>query len=202
VETKFQDIEERTRYKMLAALVIPRPIAFVSTRSENGVANCAPYSFFNVMSSEPPLLAINIGIREDGGAKHTLKNILRTKEFVINLVDESIANAMHLASGEFAEDESEFDKVGLTPVPAAVVKHPRIKEAPASFECTLWKHIELPKGRAIVIGEIVHMYSRDGIVDTSTWRIVDDRYQPIGRTYANGYCTTRQRFKLPGKLPD
>lgn len=201
MDVAFQDIEERTRYKMLAALVIPRPIAFISTRSENGVANCAPFSFFNVVSSDPPLLVVNIGTREDGGTKHTLKNILRTKEFVVNLVDEATANGMHIASGEFAEDESEFDKAGLTPVDAKVVKHPRIKESPASFECTLWKHIELPHARAILFGEVVHLHARDGMIDTKTWRIVDSEYQPVGRTYANGYCTTRQRFKLPGELP-
>jgi len=202
VNVAFQTIDERTRYKMLAALVIPRPIAFISTRSENGVANCAPFSFFNVVSSDPPLLVINIGTREDGGAKHSLKNILRTGEFVVNLVDEATANGMHLASSELPEDESEFDKAGFTPVESKVVKHPRIAESPAAFECTLWKHIELPHARAIIFGEVVHLHARDGIIDTKTWRIVDDMYQPIGRTYANGYCTTRQRFKLPGKLPD
>jgi flavin reductase (DIM6/NTAB) family NADH-FMN oxidoreductase RutF len=201
VDVRFQDIDEKTRYKMLTALVIPRPIAFVSTLSANGVANCAPFSFFNVLSSVPPILAINIGTREDGLAKHTLKNILRTKEFVVNLVDEATANGMHIASGEFPEEESEFDKAGFTPVPAAAVKHPRIAESPAAFECTLWKHIELPHSRAIVMGEIVHLHAREGLIDPKTWRIVDAAYEPVGRLYANGYCTTRQRFKLPGALP-
>jgi flavin reductase (DIM6/NTAB) family NADH-FMN oxidoreductase RutF len=198
----FSALDEKTRYKMLVALVIPRPIAFVSTRSANGVANCAPFSFFNVMSQDPPLVAINIGTREDGSLKDTLKNILRTGEFVVNLVDEATANGMHVASGEFAEDESEFDKAGFTPVEAAVVKHPRIAESPAAFECRLWKRIELPHAREIIFGEILHLHAREGLIDLKTHRIVDDAYQPVGRLYANGYCTTRQRFKLPGRLPD
>jgi flavin reductase (DIM6/NTAB) family NADH-FMN oxidoreductase RutF len=202
MEIPFAGLDAKSRYKMMVALVIPRPIAFVSTWSANGVANCAPYSFFNVMSQEPPLLAINIGTREDGSPKHTAKNIRRTGEYVINLVDEATANGMHIASGEYSEDESEFDKAGFTPVPATVVKHPRIAESPAAFECRLWKRIELPQGREIVIGEIVHLHAKDGLVDLATWRINDDAYRPVGRLYANRYCTTRQRFTLPGKLPD
>lgn len=201
MDIDFLALEPKTRYKMLAALVIPRPIAFISTRGENGVANCAPFSFFNVMSQDPPLLVINIGTREDGGVKDTARNILRSGEFVVNLVDEATANGMHIASGEFAEHESEFDKAGFTPVQSSVVKHPRIAESPAAFECRLWKRIELPHAREILFGEILHLHARDGLIDPGTLRINDGAYQPIGRLYANGYCTTRQRFKLPGALP-
>src|SRR5207237_2648853 len=102
------------RYKLLIGLVIPRPIAWVSTRSENGVANCAPFPFFTVFPEAPPLCVIGINPRSDGAMKHTLKNIRRTSEFVVNLVDEATANAMHISSGEFPEDVSEFDKAGLT----------------------------------------------------------------------------------------
>src|SRR5262245_7828628 len=122
------------RYKLLIGLVIPRPIAWVSTWSENGVANCAPFSFFNVISEDPPLCIISFNWRSDREIKHTLKNIRRTKEFVVNLADESTANAMHLTGTEIPETESEFSKFGLTPVPAKLVKHPRIGEAAASFE--------------------------------------------------------------------
>src|SRR4051812_14288854 len=94
------------RYKLLIGLVIPRPIAWISTRSANGVANCAPFSFFNVFSEDPPLCVIGINPRSDGAMKHTLKNIRRTKEFVVNLADESTANAMHVSSYEFTEEES------------------------------------------------------------------------------------------------
>ncbi len=201
MDIDFLALEPKTRYKMLAALVIPRPIAFISTRSENGVANCAPFSFFNVMSQDPPLVVVNIGTRDDGGIKDTARNILRSGEFVVNLVDEATANGMHIASGEFAEDESEFERAGFTPVESLVVKHPRIAEAPAAFECRLWKRIELPRAREILFGEILHLHAREGLIDPQTYRVNDGAYQPIGRLYANGYCTTRQRFKLPGALP-
>src|ERR671934_89108 len=113
------------RYKLLIGLVIPRPIAWISTRSANGVANCPPFSFFNVFSEDPPLCVIGINPRSDGAMKHSLKNIRRTREFVVNLVDEATANAMHISSYEFAEDVSEFEKTGLSTAPALTVQHPR-----------------------------------------------------------------------------
>jgi len=136
VDLTLARLSAHERYKLLIGLVIPRPIAWISTRSENGVANCAPFSFFNVFSEDPPLCVIGINPRSDGALKHTLKNIRRTREFVVNLVDEATANAMHISSGEFPEDVSEFDKTGLTPAPAVTVQHPRIAEAAACLECS------------------------------------------------------------------
>jgi flavin reductase (DIM6/NTAB) family NADH-FMN oxidoreductase RutF len=189
------------RYKLLIGLVIPRPIAWISTRSENGVANCAPFSFFNVFSEDPPLCVIGINPRKDGAMKHTLKNIRRTREFVVNLVDEATANAMHVSSYEFPEDESEFDKTGLTPAPAATVQHPRIAQAAACLECRLYRLIEVSGTRELVLGEILLVHAREGIIDPQTKRISEAHYRPIGRLFADRYCTTRQRFDLPGALP-
>jgi len=190
------------RYKLLIGLVIPRPIAWISTRSANGVANCAPFSFFNVFSEEPPLCVIGINPRSDGAMKHSLKNIRRTREFVVNLVDEATANAMHVSSHEFAEDESEFEKTGLSEAPAILVQHPRIAEAAACLECRVERLIEVSGTRQLVLGEILLVHARDGIIDPQTKRISEERYRPIGRLFADRYCTTRQRFNLPGKLPD
>jgi flavin reductase (DIM6/NTAB) family NADH-FMN oxidoreductase RutF len=189
------------RYKLLIGLVIPRPIGWVSTWSENGVANCAPFSFFNVISEEPPLCILSFNRRSDGALKHSLKNIRRTGEFVVNLADESTANAMHLSSSEIPETESEFAATGLTPVPAKRVKHPRIAEAAASLECKVERRIEFGPERELVIGEILHIHARDGIVDPVSKRVSEENYHPIGRLYASRYCTTRQRFNLPGSLP-
>src|ERR687897_2406126 len=129
MDLKLAEVSPHERYKLLIGLVIPRPIAWISTRSANGVANCAPFSFFNVFSEDPPVCVIGINQRSDGELKHSLKNIRRTGEFVVNLVDEATANAMHISSHEFAEEESEFQKTGLTEAPAAMVQHPRIAEA-------------------------------------------------------------------------
>ncbi|CAN0172850.1 unnamed protein product [Phaeothamnion confervicola] len=189
------------RYKLLVGLVVPRPIAFVSTYNANGVANCAPFSFFNVISHVPPLVIISFGTRDSGHSKDTLRNILRTKEFVVNLVDEATANGMHIASGEFSEEESEFDKAGFTPAPALKVAHPRIAESPASFECILRDQKELEPGRVFLFGEIIMLHSAEGIIDPATHRINESAYKPVGRLWGNKYCTTRQRFTLPGELP-
>jgi flavin reductase (DIM6/NTAB) family NADH-FMN oxidoreductase RutF len=199
---KLAELTPHERYKLLIGLVIPRPIAWISTRSANGVANCAPFSFFNVFSEDPPLCVIGINPRSDGATKHSLKNIRRTREFVVNLVDEATANAMHLSSKEFAEDESEFEKAGLSEAPGVLVQHPRIAEAAACLECRVERLIEVSGTRELVLGEIVLIHARDGIIDPATKRISEELYRPVGRLFANRYCTTRQRFDLPGKLPD
>jgi flavin reductase (DIM6/NTAB) family NADH-FMN oxidoreductase RutF len=189
------------RYKLLIGLVIPRPIAWISTRSANGVANCAPFSFFNVFSEDPPLCVIGINPRKDGAIKHSLKNIRRTHEFVVNLVDEASANAMHLSSAEFPEDVSEFEKAGLSTAPAKLVQHPRIAEAAACLECRVERILEISATRELVLGHILLVHAREGIIDPQTKRISEAHYRPIGRLFADRYCTTRQRFNLPGELP-
>jgi flavin reductase (DIM6/NTAB) family NADH-FMN oxidoreductase RutF len=201
VDLKLAELPTLEVYKLLIGLVIPRPIAWISTWSANGVANCAPFSFFNVFSEDPPLCVIGINPRSDGAMKHSLKNIRRTGEFVVNLVDEATANAMHVSSHEFAEEESEFEKTGLTPVAAALVQHPRIAEAAACLECKLYRLLEISGTRELVLGEILLVHARDGVIDPKSKRISEQHYRPIGRLFANRYCTTRQRFNLPGELP-
>jgi len=201
MDLELAKLSAHERYKLLIGLVIPRPIAWISTRSENGVANCAQFSFFNVFSEDPPLCVIGINPRSDGAMKHTLKNIRRTREFVVNLVDEATANAMHLSSEEFPENVSEFEKAGLTPAPAVTVQHPRIAQAAACLECKLHQLIEISGTRELVLGEIQLVHAREGIIDPKTKRISEEHYRPIGRLFADRYCTTRQRFDLPGKLP-
>jgi flavin reductase (DIM6/NTAB) family NADH-FMN oxidoreductase RutF len=201
MELKLAGLSAHERYKLLIGLVIPRPIAWVSTWSENGVANCAPFSFFNVISEEPPLCILSFNNRSDGAMKHTLKNIRRTGEFVVNLADETTANAMHASAAEIPEGESEFARAGLTPEPARTVRHPRIAEAAASLECRVERRIEFGPEREMVVGEILLVHARDGIIDPASKRISEERYRPVGRLFANRYCTTRQRFDLPGKLP-
>lgn len=201
MDLKLAELPALERYKLLIGLVIPRPIAWISTRSANGVANCAPFSFFNVFSEEPPLCVIGINPRSDGQMKHTLKNIRRTGEFVVNLVDELTANAMHVSSAEYAEEESEFEKAGLTEAPAALVQHPRIAEAAACLECKVHQILEMSPVRQLVLGDILLVHARQGIIDPKSKRISEAHYRPIGRLFANRYCTTRERFNLPGELP-
>lgn len=187
------------RYKVLTGLIFPRPIALVSTRSNNGVANCAPFSWFNAICEDPPLLYLSFNARTDNKMKHTLANILRTEEFVVNLVDEAIADGMHIASTEFPEEVSEFSEAGFTESPCTVVNHPRITEAPASLECRLFRRIEVGPARDIIIGEVLHVHARDGLIDPDSKRVSETDYWPVGRLYASHYCTTRDRFHLPRK---
>jgi flavin reductase (DIM6/NTAB) family NADH-FMN oxidoreductase RutF len=202
MDLRLAELTLSERYKLLTGLVVPRPIAWISTVNAAGVANCAPYSFFNAFAEDPPLVMVSFGPRIDRKVKHSLKNTLDTGEFVVNLVDEDTANAMHLSSEEIPEDESEIDKTGLTPAPALMVRHPRIAEAVACFECRVFKHLEIVPGRVFIIGEILLVHAREGVIDPQSKRISDAHYRPIGRLYANRYCTTRQRFTLPGKLPE
>jgi len=197
VDLALAQLPAHERYKLLIGLVIPRPIAWVSTWSENGVANCAPFSFFNVISEEPPLCILSFNRRSDGAMKHTLKNIRRTGEFVVNLADEGTANALHASGAEIPESESEFARSGLTAVPARTVKHPRIAEAAASLECRVERRIEFGPEREMVVGEILLLHAREGIIDPMTKRISEELYRPIGRLFANRYCSTRDRFDLP-----
>ena len=201
MDLRLAELPAHERYKLLIGLVIPRPIAWISTWSENGVANCAPFSFFNVFSEDPPLCVIGINPRSDGAMKHSLKNIRRTREFVVNLVDEATANAMHLSSREYPEEVSEFEQVGLTTAPAITVKHPRIAEAAACLECRVERIVEISGTRELVLGEIQLVHARGGIIDPQTKRISEAHYRPIGRLFGERYCTTRQRFNLPGDLP-
>lgn len=201
MDLKLSELPPLERYKLLIGLVIPRPLAWISTYSANGVANCAPFSFFNVFSEDPPLCVIGINPRSDGQVKHSLKNIRRTKEFVVNLVDEDTANAMHVSGREFPEDVSEFEQAGLTPAPAITVQHPRIAQAAACLECRLERLIVISATRELVLGEIQLVHAREGIIDPQTKRISETNYRPIGRLFGDRYITTRQRFNLPGKLP-
>ncbi len=189
------------RYKLLTGLVYPRPIALVSTWNENGVANCAPYSYFNAMCEDPMLVILSFNARSDGAMKHSLANLLRTREFVVNLVDEGIANGMHLSSAEVPDDVSEFEQAGFSVASGTRVAQPRVAEAPASFECRLFQRIQLGAVRDLILGEVVHVHVRDGIVDPRTYRVSETKYRPVGRLYGTRYCTTRQRFDLPGELP-
>jgi len=202
MELKASDLTAIERYKILAGLIFPRPIDLVSTRSENGVANCAPFSWFNAVCEDPPLLVISFGPRTDSKTKHSLANILRSGEFVVNLVDEAIANGMHISSSEFPETVSEFAEAGFTQAESTVISHPRIAEAPVSFECRLFKRVEIGPARDIILGEVIHVHAHDGLIDPVTKRVSEDGYFPVGRLYGTRYCTTRQRFDLPGDLPD
>jgi flavin reductase (DIM6/NTAB) family NADH-FMN oxidoreductase RutF len=118
MEVRFADLEQAARYKLLIGLVYPRPIALISTTNANGVHNAAPFSFFNVVADEPAMVMVSFNRRRDGTLKHTVRNIRRSRCFVVNLVDEAIANRMLVAGQDLPDAVSEFEAAGLTPAPS------------------------------------------------------------------------------------
>jgi flavin reductase (DIM6/NTAB) family NADH-FMN oxidoreductase RutF len=181
----------RERHQLLIGTVVPRPIAFVSTTGEGG-NNVAPFSYFNVIASTPPLLGVSIGLRR-GQPKDTLRNIQAAREFVINLVDEAmIAKAVH-ASGEWPYGADEFALAGLTPVASERVGAPRVGESPVSYECTLERVVSF-ETCALVVGRVVCAHVRDGL-----WRdgaIDPAELRPVSRLGRDDYAPVREVFQL------
>jgi flavin reductase (DIM6/NTAB) family NADH-FMN oxidoreductase RutF len=185
------------RYKLLAGLVVPRPIALVTTQSADGRVNAAPFSFFNVFAEEPPLIVLGLGISLRGGAKDTTMNILATGEFVINLVDEPIAEAMNLCAIDFPPEISETEVAGLDLLPSQKIAPPRVAQAPVNFECRHYETLQAASERHLVVGEILIAHVKDGVVDPATLRVDRDLYAPIGRLFGGGYVRTHDRFEMP-----
>ena len=183
-------------YPVLASLVTPRPIALVTTLSPDGRLNAAPFSFFNVLGATPPIVAFAPGDREDGTPKDTAMNVRLTHEFVVNLVDEAIAEPMNRCAAPLPYGENELTRAGLTTAPSSVVKPPRIAEAPASLECAEWGTLQIG-GNRVVIGLVKRVHIRDEFFDSEKMRVRADKLFLIGRMAApHCYCRTRDRFEM------
>lgn len=187
-------------YTLLASLVTPRPIAWVTTLSPDGVVNAAPFSFFNVLGDDPPIVGFCPGDREDGTPKDTARNVRLTHEFVVNLVDESVAEAMNKTAASLPYGVSEIERAGVTTLPSSVVKPPRIAEAPASLECTEWGTLQIG-GNRLIIGVVKRVHVRDDLFDPETQRIRSERLHIVGRMASpHWYCRTTDRFEM--RWPD
>ena len=197
MQIDFSQITEYQRYKLMASLIVPRPIALVTTLGENGVLNAAPFSMFNMLGEEPPIVMISINRLKDGALKDTAANIVRTGEFVVHLSDEAMAEKMHRCGDRLPPHESELAHAGLTAAPCNAVAPSRIVEAPVAFECTLWETLET-ESRQIFIGQVRWLHAREGLIDTELWRVRLQDYFPVGRFGASFYVNTRERFSLEG----
>ena len=183
-------------YPILASLVTPRPIALVTTLSPDGKVNAAPFSFFNVLGAAPPILAFAPGDRDDGTPKDTARNIRLTHEFVVNLVDEAIAEAMNKCAASLPYGENELVLAGLRAAPSAVVKPPRILESPVSLECQEWGTLQIGDNR-VVIGLVKRVHLREELFDVERKRVRSDKLFLIGRMASpHWYCRTRDRFEM------
>jgi flavin reductase (DIM6/NTAB) family NADH-FMN oxidoreductase RutF len=181
-------------YKLLTNLVVPRPIAWVTTISPVGIVNLAPFSFFNAVGSDPLYVVIGIGRRDTGEPKDTAANIITTGEFVVNMVTEELLNAMNISAAEFPADQSEIAPAGLQTAPSLRVKPPRLASAQASLECKLFEAKPLGSS-TLIIGEIIMFHVADELVGP---RMHINHFAPIGRLGSpSTYCRTTDRFELP-----
>lgn len=190
-------------YKLMIGAIVPRPIAFVSSLDVRGVRNLAPFSFFNGVSADPPVVLFCASVRREdpqrgvGPHKDTLLNVIATREFVINVVTESIAEKMNLTSAQVPPDVDEFELSGLTPLPSELVKPPRVAESPVQMECRLRQIIKISEqvhGSTIVLGDVLRFHVREDLVDN--FRIDADKLAAIGRMGGPTYVRTRDRFDL------
>ena len=183
-------------YKLLIGCVVPRPIAWVSTVDAHGVNNLAPFSFFMGVCGDPPTIAFSSGPRE-GQKKDTAANAARAGEFVVNVVDDPLAEAMNLTSGEYPPGVDEFALTGLTAVPAVRVGAPRVAEAPISLECHLSQIINVGRGpHQLVLGEIVYFHIRDELYSAETGRIDMHGLHPVARLAGEMYGHVRDVYAM------
>jgi len=193
-----QKMPARDFYRYMIGSIVPRPIAWVSTLSPKGVANLAPFSFFNAVGANPPTVVFCPANKRDGSKKDTLLNIEATKEFVINIVPFALANVMNDTSAEYAYDESEFDFVKIERAPSQVVKPPRVKSAPVHIECTLTQIVNIGDGALganLVIGRILWMNVDASVLDAEN-QIDPRKLDAIGRMGGIGYARTTDLFDI------
>lgn len=195
MEFDFTILPPQDRYRLLTNFVGPRPIALVTTRSEAGHLNGAPMSFFNVFSQDPPIVILGIQTRADGEEKDTLRNIRRTGEFCVNMVDLDLAEGMILCGVNFAADVDEPSFAGMETAACRRIDARYIARTPCAMECRVERIIDFPR-RAIVLGEVVEMTVRDDCLDAQGRYVNPGVYQPIARLHADNYIVADRQFEL------
>ena len=195
----FATIPAQDRYRLLVSTVVPRPIAWVVTQDIAGRLNAAPFSFFNAVSQEPPIIIIGIGGRRPGDAKDTGRNIRETGEFVVNLVAYENLAPMNVTAIDFPPEVDEIAEAGLTTLPSARVKPPRIAESPVALECRRFLLIDLAVDRTLVLGEVLAMHVRDDCIEDRARLYVDTpKLDLVGRMHGRGwYARTTERVEVP-----
>jgi flavin reductase (DIM6/NTAB) family NADH-FMN oxidoreductase RutF len=186
-------------YKLLVSTVVPRPIALATTVDREGRVNAAPFSFFNAVSSVPPVVVLGIspGVNGGDGYKDTERNIRDTGEFVVNLVDEALAESMNICGVDFPSGTAELDMARLTPVPSAEIRPPRIAQSPVSFECRRITGVSLGPRSMLEIGRVIHIHIRDDLVDPAKFYVATEKLRLIGRMHGRGwYARTSDLFLM------
>ena len=200
--SQFIDLDEITaseRYKLLTALVIPRPIAWVTTSDFNGNSNAAPYSFFNVFDQDPAIIILGLEHKADGTAKDTENNINILNEFVVNLVSSDMLENMVETAASYTPDESEPDVLGLSLTASKKVKPPRLTDAPVAIECERIMSLSLSSERSILLGRAVCVFAKNGLIDATTLDVDWENDYPIARLFADRYAEIGRirRYSIP-----
>lgn len=183
------DLAPRDTYFLLTSLVVPRPIAWVSTLSAEGVRNLAPHSYFNAISSSPPIVHFT-----STGVKDSLRNVRATGEFVVNVVSRDLLEVMNLTAADFPPGEDEFAWAGLDAAPSQTVAAPRVASARAALECRVREVLSMGNG-TMVFGDVLHFH-----VDDDVWRdgrVAPELLQPVGRLSGAGYAPVDTVLRLP-----
>lgn len=189
----FRKLSRGDAYRLLIDMIVPRPIAFVSTQNRLGATNVAPFSFFSGVSSDPPVLSISCGPKKDGTPKDTLRNITETAEFVVNIMGHAHLTQLHQASAEYPYGVSEFDRIGLTPQASTEVKPPRVAEAAIQIECQLREIVEVGSTR-LVLGNLLVAHVSPAVLRGD--RIDVLALDPIARLGGRLYGKTREIIEL------
>ncbi|WP_371230979.1 flavin reductase family protein [Pseudomonas sp. QE6] len=193
----FQQLSAREKYKILIGSVVPRPIALVTTIDPQGRANAAPFSFFNALSADPPILALGVENYSDLSPKDTTLNIRHNQEFTVNIVSDALVEAMNVCAVPFEPGFDELVAAGLTAIPGTRVGCPRIGEAPVALECRRMMALSIGQSREIILGEVLMAHVRDDLIDPATLYIDQLGLDAIGRMGGHGYSRTREYFDLP-----
>ena len=197
------ETDETVLYKLLTGLIIPRPIGWISTVDENGVNNLAPFSYFNMVSSNPPCVLFSTR-RDNNKNKDTLNNVLANNEFVVNLVTQEVVEQMNTTSGNFTAQEDEFAIANVTPIDAVSVQPKRVKESLVNFECEMIHHYFIKDSlgndtACVVIGKIKTLHIADEIL-LENYRINLDKYQPVARLAGSNYAKMGETFSIKRNL--
>ncbi len=193
----FGQLTPRERYKLLIGAVVPRPIALVTTISRDGVANAAPFSFFNCLSADPAILALGVEYRPTGAQKDTGRNVRDSLVFTVNVVSDAILAAMNVCAVPFGPDIDELREAGLTAMPGVKVQSPWIREAPAAFECRHHTTLSIGSSREIILGEVVFAHFHTSTVNPANHQVDPVALDAVGRMGGQGYASTRDYFDLP-----
>lgn len=193
----FARLSPRERYKLLIGAVVPRPIALVTTVSKDGVANAAPFSFFNCLSADPAILALGVEYRPTGAQKDTGRNVRETLAFSVNIVSDAILEAMNVCAVPFGPGIDELAEAGLTAAPGFRVPCPRIVESPVTFECRHHTTLGIGNSREIILGEVVYAHVHAAAINAGNLHVDPLVLDAVGRMGGHGYASTRDVFDLP-----